>query len=255
MSKLQDKINTFSDKLKEDQKRIISTKSRGKKFYIAFTVVIVTVYLLAFTSKPFAMMLSNNNKTDIVSEDYNQTISIEGEYDLKVTNAQINKASKELRFDLLIKHFYESYNITDSDTSYVDRVSKPKIIKVLFDSESIDEESAEYKIVDNTEQRFHSTVTVNLDDVDFKSCIILFEYKKLAYSDEDKVDEYGNIIKGEKHNSEICKCYIRISRNDFKSVSKWDNVEFVQPTTEAPTESTAVVTSKTRKGVKDAIQE
>ena len=247
MSKLQEKINTFSDKLKEDQKRIISTKSRGKKFYIAFTVVIVTVYLLAFTSKPFAMMLSNNNKTDIVSEDYNQTISIEGEYDLKVTNAQINKASKELRFDLLVKHFYESYNITDSDTSYVDRVSKPKIIKVLFDSESIDDESAEYKIVDNTEQRFHSTVTVNLDDVDFNSCIILFEYKKLAYSDD--------IVKGEKHNSEICKCYIRISRNDFKSVSKWDNVEFIQPTTEAPTELTTVATSKTRKGVKDAIQE
>lgn len=248
MSKLSDRINTVSDKLQSAQKHTLSTKSRGGKFYAAFTICMAIIYILAFSSKPLSM-LSGNDKEDILSEDYNQTLSIENEYDLKITNAQINNGNKELRFDLLLKRYFEHYNYsTDTDYS-TPAITEPRIIKVLFDANSINEESAKFNVVENEDNEFHSTVTVKFEDLDFKSCVILFEYEKLPFTDSDTVDDFGNIIKGEKHSSEMCKCYVSIAHNDFNEVDKWENVEFAEPTTEPETELIPAVTTKS-KGVK-----
>ena len=243
MGKLTDRINTVSDKLQSAQKHTLSTRSRGSKFYTAFTVCMVILYLLAFSSKPLSM-LSGNDQEDILSEDYDQTISIENEYDLKITNAQINDDDKELRFDLLLKRYYEHYNYPTDSEYNVPSITEPKIIKVLFDASTVNEDSADFNVDKNDENKFHSTVTVKLDDLDFDSCVILFEYEKLPYTDSDTVDDFGNIIKGEKHSSEICKCYVSIAHSDFNEVDTWENVEFAEVTTEPETESTPIVTTE-----------
>lgn len=250
MSKLNDKINTLSDKLQSSQKHTLSTKSRGGKFYISFTICMAIIYLLAFSSKPLSM-LSGTDNGEVMSEDYNQTLSIENEYDLKITNAQINIDTKELRFDLLLKRYYEHYNYSTDSEYNASSITEPKIIKVLFDASNVNEESADFNIDKNDENKFHSTITVKLKDFDFNSCIILFEYEKLPYTDDDTVDDFGNIIKGEKHSSEICKCYVSIAKSDFESVDKWTNVEFAEATTAQPeTEPATVMTTKPKENKK-----
>lgn len=239
MSKLKTKMDALSTQIADGQQRAITTKSRSKKYYVAFTVFVLFVYVLALSSK----FLSGSDKTEVESVDYDKTISIEGEYDLKVTNAQYNEETKQLRFDLFVKHYYENYSVSTLN-DYEEKITKPTISKVLFDAESITEDSALFAIAQDKDQQWHSTVTVKCDNASFENCVILFDYTILEYKDSDTVDVYGNIIEGETHDKEEVKCYVGISRNDIKAVDEWSNLTFAEENTEALAETpTAAITS------------
>lgn len=242
MSKLKTKVDALSTQIADGQKRAITTKSRSKKYYVAFTIFALLVYILALSSR----LLSNSDENEIESVDYDKTISIESEYDLKVTNAQFNEETKQLRFDLFIKHYYENYNVS-TQSDYEDKITKPTISKVLFDAESITEDSALFAVAQDKDQQWHSTVTVKCDNANFENCVILFDYTILEYKDSDTVDVYGNIIEGETHDEEEVKCYVGISRNDITTVDAWSNLSFAEESTEALTENSIAATTSTAK--------
>lgn len=256
---MMDKLYAYRDQVQENQKRKTSTTPRGRKIYIALTVFIVAVWALAILSGIISSITSTK-QSDITSIDYDTVCSIEGEYQLEVTNAQYNQNTHKLRFDLLIKDSYESLSdlqaiteestigsddedetseTTEATTEREKSISKPELNRVLFNTSNYYGESASYTIEQDEDLSWHTTVTVDYDSEDnLESCAIIFDYVVYEYTDEDSVDSFGYITKGETHEEEEKECYVLIAASDIEVVSEYKDASFTESTTEEETTTT-----------------
>ena len=172
--------------------------------YIIFTVVVILAFLFFFNSRN---LFGDDRKN--MSSNYNVTIrSIGGEYNFKVANARIDKATNTMYLDFFIKG-----SDTQSSKEYA-----PELYQITNGTAA--GEKLKFTVEKNTEREYANTITIkNIPD---KFYFLRLYIKSKCYPTpvSDTVDEFGNVMKHPDSPGKEKSIWINI---DYRSIAIYDS--------------------------------
>lgn len=172
--------------------------------YIIFTVVVILGFLFFFNSRN----LFGDDRKNMTSN-YNVTIrSIGGEYNFKVANARIDKATKTMYLDFFIKG-------SEAETL---KEYPPELYQITNGTAA--GEKLKYTVEKNTEREYANTITIpNIPD---KFYFIRLYIKSKCYPTPvpNTVDEFGNVMKHPDTPGKERNIWISI---DYRSIAMYDS--------------------------------
>jgi len=197
--------------------------------YIIFTVVVVLISILFFSSRS---LFGDDRK--LKNEGYDLTFAtVSGSYEMKVTNARVDKATNTMYADFYIKRKGEL------------KEYPPELIKVTDGDTTGDE--LKFSVENNPEREFANTIQV--DDIPEKFYYLRLYIKTKGYDTpvDDTVDEFGNVIKHEPLPGKEAEKWVYI---DYRNVVYYDSSKGEEPEKiqTAVTSNTTSVTSEKQPG-------
>lgn len=180
--------------------------------YIIFTVVVIFGFILFFNSRN----LFGDDRKNMTSN-YNVTIrSIGGEYNFKVANARINKATKTMYLDFFIK---------GSDTQ-ASKEYTPELYQITNGTAA--GEKLKFTVEKNTEREYANTITIPKIPDKFYFLRLYIKSKCYPTPVPDTVDEFGNVMKHPDTPGKAKAIWINI---DYRSVVTYDSTKCEKPPT------------------------
>ncbi len=180
--------------------------------YIIFTVVVILGFLFFFNSRD----LFGDDRKNMTSN-YNVTIrSIGGEYNFKVANARIDKATKTMYLDFFIKG-------SDTQTS---KEYTPELYQITNGTAA--GEKLKFIVEKNTEREYANTITIPKIPDKFYFLRLYIKSKCYPTPVPDTVDEFGNVMKHPDTPGKAKAIWINI---DYRSVATYDSSKGEKPPT------------------------
>ncbi len=172
--------------------------------YIIFTVVVILGFVLFFNSRN----LFGDDRKNMTSS-YNMTIrSIGGEYNFKVANARIDKATNTMYLDFFIKG-----SDTENSKEYT-----PELYQITNGTAA--GEKLKFTVEKNTEREYANTVTIKNIPDKFYFLRLYIKSKCYPIPVPDTVDEFGNVMKHPDTPGKEKSIWINI---DYRSISIYDS--------------------------------
>ncbi|MBQ9531600.1 MAG: Ig-like domain-containing protein [Eubacterium sp.] len=219
-------------------------------FLILAAVIVVIVIIIC-------VIHAKKNNSENFTEDYDKVYAL-GSYSMKINSMSYLTDTKQLNFIYYCKK--SGYGEAKS--------SKPIVSEVRFQYDEKGEKAEQFPFESETLNDIQSLYMVK--DVEITNVRVIFvvlEYKDNDYYDADKVDEFGDVIKGEFHEGETHYFYIALDISDLKQIKsseyavpvlnsdELDNAETVTTAkdTEVISNNSNVQTSANRSTTKKAV--
>lgn len=172
---------------------------KSNLIYIAFICTVIPLIVILFA-------LSKTKERDNMSVDYNKTFDIGG-YTVKITDCIYFSDTQEITFS------YKYKPKTSEPTN-----SAPEIYAITYTKEGKTNQPIKYDITNLTseEQR------INCKDIgsDIYYITVNISSKEPDYYDDDTIDEFGDIIKGDFHEGKKYNFYVQIDLRDMTAMTQ-----------------------------------
>lgn len=176
---------------------------KGNAIYLIFLFTVIPIFMM-FIIIPVVQASRADNSLNV---DYNKTLEL-NDYIIKISDAAYLTDKKELDFMLSVKA-----NKQSPTGSY------PEItqLTITYNNGDLIEKNSDFSI--KTLNDISEIISVNGINKDIKSVKIIVESTQPEYYDADTTDEFGDVIKGEKHESETYGQMIVIDGKDIEYIS------------------------------------
>lgn len=167
--------------------------------FLCFTIPMIMIFIIV----PVVQASKAKKSFNV---DYNTTLEL-GDYLIKISDAAYITDKQELDFMLSIKE-----NNVEITASY----PEVTLLHIEYDENNSDDKSNDYQIKElNDLSKIISTSDV---EENIKYVEIIVESSEPDYYDEDRIDEFGDVIKGKKHKGERFGQRIIIDNKDITHV-------------------------------------
>lgn len=166
--------------------------------YIIFTIIVILGFTFFFSSRKLF-----GDDRENMSRNYNVTIrSVGGDYNFKVANARIDKATNTMYLDFFIKG-------SDNEKEY------PPELYQITNGNTVGEK-LKFTVEKNPEREYANTITI--PNVPEKFYFIRLYIKSKCYDTPvpDTIDEFGNVIKNPDTPGKERQIWISIDYRDVK---------------------------------------
>lgn len=184
-----------------------------KKSTIIFLVLAAVIVLVIII---FCIINSKKNGQETMTVDYDMVYTL-GSYNMKINSMAYFTDKKELDFI----YYCKKAKYTNEKTN------KPTVCEVRFHYDLEGKKTQQFPFSSETLNDVQSLYKVeNVEIADVKIVYVVLEYKDDDYYDPDKVDEFGDVTKGEFHEGETHYFYISVDIRDLLQIT---SSEYVVP--------------------------
>ena len=178
-----------------------TTKKSSMVFLILAAVIVVIVIVIC-------IIHAKNNNSENFTEDYDKVYAL-GSYSMKINTMNYLTDTKQLNFIYYCKQ-----------TGYGEaKTSKPIVSEVRFQYDEKGEKAQQFPFESETLNDIQSLYIVkDVEMTNVRVIYVVLEYKDNDYYDADKVDEFGDVIKGEFHEGETHYFYIALDISDLVQI-------------------------------------